>query len=75
MPVPVWTGIGHETDNSVLDAVAAQSFRTPTAVAEALVVRFSVTYDASGVLLRSIHGLARGQTIETHLADGRFEAS
>jgi exodeoxyribonuclease VII large subunit len=40
LQLPVWTGIGHETDESVLDAVAAQSFRTPTAVAEALVARF-----------------------------------
>jgi len=39
-PVPVWTGIGHETDQSVLDAVAARSWKTPTAVAEALVDRF-----------------------------------
>ncbi len=27
---PVWTGIGHETDISVLDYVANQSFKTPT---------------------------------------------
>ena len=33
-PVQVWTGIGHETDRSVLDEVAARSFKTPTAVAE-----------------------------------------
>jgi exonuclease VII large subunit len=37
---PVWTGIGHETDSSVLDHVAAKSFRTPTAVAEALAAHF-----------------------------------
>jgi exodeoxyribonuclease VII large subunit len=36
---PVWTGIGHETDRSVLDAVANEAFRTPTAVAEALTAR------------------------------------
>lgn len=40
LSVPVWTGIGHETDSSVLDAVSAQAFRTPTAVAEALAQRF-----------------------------------
>lgn len=39
-PIPVWTGIGHETDTSVLDAVAGTAFKTPTAVAEALVARF-----------------------------------
>jgi exodeoxyribonuclease VII large subunit len=37
---PVWTGIGHEIDVGVLDYVANRAFKTPTAVAEALVVRF-----------------------------------
>jgi len=36
-PIPVWTGIGHEIDTSVLDFVSAKSFKTPTAVAEELV--------------------------------------
>ena len=36
---PVWTGIGHEIDTSVLDYVAHQSFKTPTAVAEELMAR------------------------------------
>jgi exodeoxyribonuclease VII large subunit len=36
MPVPVWTGIGHEIDTSVADAVAHTAFPTPTAVAAAL---------------------------------------
>jgi len=35
-PHPVWTGIGHEIDMSVLDVVAHQSFKTPTAIAEEL---------------------------------------
>jgi exodeoxyribonuclease VII large subunit len=39
--IPVWTGIGHETDTGVLDAVAGQACKTPTAVAEALLARFS----------------------------------
>lgn len=37
MPVPVWAGIGHEIDTGVPDHVAHTSFKTPTAVAEALV--------------------------------------
>ena len=36
---PVWVGIGHEIDSGVLDFVAAQSFKTPTAIAEELVGR------------------------------------
>jgi exodeoxyribonuclease VII large subunit len=37
---PVWTGIGHEIDISILDHVANRSFKTPTAVAEEVVARF-----------------------------------
>ena len=39
-PKPVWTGIGHEIDTSILDYVANRSFKTPTAAAEELVARF-----------------------------------
>ncbi len=39
-PKPVWTAIGHETDESVLDVVAGRAFKTPTAAAEELVARF-----------------------------------
>ena len=38
--IPVWTGIGHEIDTSILDFVANKSFKTPTAIAEELVARF-----------------------------------
>ncbi len=37
--VPVLTGIGHETDNSVVDTVAHSSFKTPTACAVEFVDR------------------------------------
>lgn len=39
--IPVWTGIGHETDISILDHVANRYFKTPTAVAEEIVARFT----------------------------------
>ncbi|MCU1352100.1 MAG: xseA, partial [Acidimicrobiales bacterium] len=39
MPVPVLTGIGHEIDRSIADEVAHTSYKTPTAVAAALVDR------------------------------------
>lgn len=32
-PLPIFTGIGHERDESVLDLVAHSTFKTPTAVA------------------------------------------
>ena len=38
-PVPVFTGLGHEIDRSVADEVAHTAFKTPTAVAGALVER------------------------------------
>ncbi len=52
---PVWTGIGHETDRSVLDSVSGQAFRTPTAVAEALAARLErvgTRLDEMGTRLR-----------------------
>jgi exodeoxyribonuclease VII large subunit len=39
MPVPVVTGIGHETDRTVADEAAAVSLKTPTAAAEWIVAR------------------------------------
>ena len=36
-PIPVWTGIGHETDRSVADEVAHVAHKTPTAAASAVV--------------------------------------
>ena len=37
LSVPVFTGIGHETDHCVADEVAHSSFKTPTAAAAAVV--------------------------------------
>ena len=36
-PLPVFTGIGHERDNTVIDYVAHTRFKTPTAVAAFLI--------------------------------------
>lgn len=38
-PLPVLTGIGHDKDSSVADMVAAESLKTPTALADYLVGR------------------------------------
>lgn len=38
-PLPVITGIGHERDDTVLDAVSHTRVKTPTAVAEFLIAR------------------------------------
>jgi exodeoxyribonuclease VII large subunit len=37
MPLPIFTGIGHDVDESVLDLVAHTALKTPTAVADFLV--------------------------------------
>lgn len=39
MPVPVFTGIGHEVDRSIADEVAHSAHKTPTAAAAAVVAR------------------------------------
>ena len=39
MPVPVITGVGHETDRSVADEVAYHACKTPTACAQLLTAR------------------------------------
>ncbi|MEZ4987039.1 MAG: exodeoxyribonuclease VII large subunit [Saprospiraceae bacterium] len=41
--LPVFTGIGHETDRSLIDMVSHTSFKTPTAVAAYLVDRMADT--------------------------------
>ncbi|MCK5232789.1 MAG: exodeoxyribonuclease VII large subunit [Desulfobulbaceae bacterium] len=38
--LPVWTGIGHETDMSILDHVANKHFKTPTALADYIISKF-----------------------------------
>jgi len=37
LPLPLFTGIGHETDETILDLVAHSALKTPTAVADFLV--------------------------------------
>jgi exodeoxyribonuclease VII large subunit len=39
--IPVWTAIGHEIDSGVLDLVAHTAHKTPTALAEAIVKRYT----------------------------------
>lgn len=37
LPIPVFTGIGHERDEAVVDLVANNAFKTPTAVANFII--------------------------------------
>lgn len=45
-PIPVFTGIGHEIDQSVADVVAHTALKTPTAVAD-LIVEINLQFDAT----------------------------
>ena len=58
-PIPVFTGIGHERDESVADIVAHTSLKTPTAVAE-YIINKSASYESMVTeCLRSIHAIAK----------------
>ena len=45
-PLPVFTGIGHEIDQSVADIVAHTALKTPTAVADFL-IEINLQFDAT----------------------------
>jgi len=59
MPVPVITGIGHETDRSIADEVSAVSLKTPTAVAEWIVARVAEYAGRIEIARRAISDQAR----------------
>jgi exodeoxyribonuclease VII large subunit len=67
-PIPVLTGIGHETDRSVADEVAHTTLKTPTACAGELIAR-AVRYSAdtemafSSIVRETAHRLT-GATID-----------
>jgi exodeoxyribonuclease VII large subunit len=67
--VPVWTGIGHEIDRSVADEVAHTAFKTPTAVAAAIVERTEEYLDAMEANWQAIQGAAHEALLrqEQHL--------
>jgi len=56
---PVWVGIGHTEDRSVVDEVANKSFITPTACGRALVERVSEYWEQTHALAyeASVHAL------------------
>ena len=65
--LPVWTGIGHEIDESVADLVSANPLKTPTAVANAIIEH---NYDFEAGLLQlmeSVRLRANAALREAHL--------
>ena len=55
MPIPVMTGIGHETDISVVDMIAKAQHRTPTAIADHLIDKCLYFETALSGFLVNIH--------------------
>lgn len=49
-PLPVLTGIGHDTDDTILDQVAYMAHKTPTAVADFFIERAVQFTDELGIL-------------------------
>ena len=53
-PLPVITGIGHERDDTVLDAVANTRVKTPTAAAEWIIARIHEADTCAATLAHTI---------------------
>lgn len=71
-PLPVFTGIGHDRDETVLDLVANRRFKTPTAVAAFLVestrAEAELVEDCAARLQNAVHRtLDRANLTLTHL--------
>ena len=64
-PVPVLTGIGHETDTSVADEVAHTAAKTPTACAQLLVGRVAQVADQAESAWRAVAAHA-GRALQGH---------
>ena len=70
-PLPIITGIGHERDDTVLDAVAHTRVKTPTAAAEYLIARLVETATRLDELTAS---LVAGITDRIHREERRVES-
>lgn len=62
-PLPVLTGIGHTRDVSVLDMVAYQALKTPTAVAAWLIERMDQQLQRIDLMERRLHETTRRQIL------------
>src|SRR5262249_27887788 len=62
MPVPVLTGVGHETDRSVADEVAHTACKTPTACAQVLVAQVRSFLDGLDDAAHRVSARARSRT-------------
>lgn len=58
-PVPIFTGIGHERDETIADLVAHTPLKTPTAVAEFILSSFREFEESLGVLAQRLDWVTR----------------
>lgn len=71
-PVPVFTGIGHEIDKSLLDEVAYQSCITPTDTAKQLVDRVAESWNRMQVTAQEIAAGAKDTLVHANQALANF---
>lgn len=69
-PLPVFTGIGHERDESVCDLVAHSHFKTPTAVAHHLIDLF---LEADSQVLDLVQTMAQNMSWMVRKQEQEFE--
>ncbi len=62
-PLPIITGIGHERDDTVIDAVAHTRVKTPTAAAEYLIARMDKTASRLEVLTERLREGVRNRLL------------
>lgn len=72
-PLPVFTGIGHERDETVADLVAHTSLKTPTAVAEFLLSGFREFEENLGMVLQRLDRSTRQQLKEEESKIHQYE--
>ena len=65
-PLPIITGIGHERDDTVIDAVAHTRVKTPTAAAEFLIDCMSETADELEMLATRLYSTVRSRLQKEH---------
>lgn len=71
MSIPVFTGIGHQQDVTLIDIVAFKGLKTPTAVAEEIINSF-ITFESNVLKLKhKVLSIAKYQ-IDTNVASMNF---
>ena len=77
LPLPLLTGIGHETDQTVVDLTAARALKTPTAVADLLLFHNqqfeSRLLDAGSELRSAVQGWLHQARLRLHQHSARLQ--